>query len=296
MGKKLISCCFSSIRPSYWKMVYEGVCDYWHGTDADIELIVAGPVVPNFRLPPNFKYIKTENVKPAQCEEIGRRESQGDFILLAADDNQLVEGSANSLYLDYVKRTDKSDDNLIILSRNIDEKYYRRKDSDNNWRNGLVRNLPFNRRVWQTGSDGPTICGLGMALVERKYFDEIGGIDKRFIGSYWNIDVALRFLQSGIKIEWSDAALFIERVIDMPQAFPRLSKKLRRREMGLLEQLWVRPIITGEPIPSGAVWCHYGDNGVLSKIRLDPVVQEFDDKDIKLYSQGPKEYGGNEWV
>ena len=74
-----------------------------------------------------------------------------------------------------------------------------------------------------------------------------------------------------------------------------------------MDHLWVRHLIPGEPVPSDTVYDYYqkgNPNGpplyqkdtIFSKVRIDPTVQEFDDKDITLYSQGVKKYKKVEWA
>ncbi len=305
MDKKLISCCFTSNRPENWMMVYESLCNPEYGTDVDVEVVVSGPIAPDFNLPSNFRYIQTNDIKPSQCAEISRREARGDFIVITGDDLVFVEGSINSLYLDYMKRMEESNRRIILLGRVMREKHYIPNVPINV--NKIISGWRYNRQSLVRGGPEAPIPSLGMALIDKKFFDQVGGIDKRFLGSYWDMDLALRFYQAGIKLEWAETALFIEREKDMPKVHPSLSRQVRKHERWVVDNLWIRHLIPEEPVPSDTVYDLYlaarprgnplyRKDTVFSKIRIDPVVQEFDDKDIKLYSQGPKEYKGVKWV
>jgi len=287
----------TSNKPENWMMCYDSLCS--DTRDVDVEMVIAGPVAPDYKLPSNINYIKTNNIKPSQCAEIARRNAQGDYIVIIADDVVFVEGSMNSLYLDYMKKMEKSDEPRIVLAKSIDEQAYKQKRFDrvvDNFvyrRGGLIRHSPN--------------VSLHVALIDRKFFDQIGGIDNRFLAVYWDMDLALRFFQLGIKSEWADNAMTIEKIENIPGSAIRITKRVRRYERWVVDHLWVRHVIPGEPVPSDTVYDYYlkgNPNGpplyqkdtVFSKVRIDPVVQEFDDKDITLYSQGVKKYKRAEWV
>ena len=81
MTAPIISLYGTAKHISIWMETYNSLLF----NDVPFEVVFAGPVEPNFDLPGNLKFIKT-NVKPAQCSEIALRNTKGKFIVHTADD------------------------------------------------------------------------------------------------------------------------------------------------------------------------------------------------------------------
>ena len=100
---------------------------------------------------------------------------------------------------------------------------------------------------------------LSMELSNR-----IGGIDKNFVALYWDLDLAMRLYQLGGRVQLETNILFYED--ESKQANSSLFNTYGSSDRLYFNMLW-------------------GDGK--SHTRTLPV-QEFDDKDILLYSQGNK--------
>lgn len=283
---KLVSCIMTSNKPENWMMCYDSLCSGLK--DVDAEIIVVGPNPPDYKLPSNLIYIQTNDIKPSQCVEIAIRKAQGDFIAVTADDVVFIDGSLNSLYLEYIEREDEK---LVLLSRFWEEAIQKRV---------LDRRYAKGCMIWPKNSP---LCSLLMAFLDRDLLTQIGGIDKRYLAVYWDIDLSLRLVEAGSTIRWSnESTLVTEKLLGMPKGSSefRITKKVRKWERWITDQIWTRPIVPGEPVPSDIVYDNYkGVDGkaisVFSKVRLDKV-EEFEDKDITLYSQGTKKYKSVEWL
>jgi len=106
--KPTISIFGSAARPENWLTFYErlGV------NDVTFEVIFVGPNSPNYVLPNNLIYIKS-NVKPAQCFEIGARRASGSLLMWTADDSLFVTPNPlDKLYQTYLGC---DDDNVLII-------------------------------------------------------------------------------------------------------------------------------------------------------------------------------------
>ena len=55
MTKPTVSILASASRPENWMVLYDSIGD----NDVSFELVFVGPNAPNYRLPDNFKYIKS---------------------------------------------------------------------------------------------------------------------------------------------------------------------------------------------------------------------------------------------
>ena len=110
MEKPLISLFGPAIRPQNWLRLYDNISD----SSVPFEIVFVGPNEPDYTLPDNFRYIKS-NVKPVQCAEAAARSTKGEFIMNTVDDLEFVTKDAlGKLYNEY---TAYSEDKLILSSR-----------------------------------------------------------------------------------------------------------------------------------------------------------------------------------
>jgi len=277
MVKPLISICVTSIRNDDWRILY----DSFNAKHKDVssEMIVVSPLEATDDIPFNVKYVKTENIKPAQCLEISVRESQGDFIMTVADDC-IIENSLDDFYLEYNEALEREGHSkLLVLPR---FKY-----------GGKAHKAPYNRKA----GDCPTTSTLG-ALIPRSVIEELGGFDRRFLGVYWDIDFCMRYYQIGGKILYSRSRDIIVREDPSKNDRSRLCRKLRRPDRETVDSFWVRDIEDDEDVPSDTCYCHYttgGDGRVLSKYRIKEF-ESYENDNIKLFSQGTDSHGDYGWV
>ena len=76
-----ISIFASAHRPSNWLELYDSIGQ----NKVNFEIVFVGPNAPEFILPDNFIFIKS-NLKPTQCIDIAVRNTSSDLIMNIADD------------------------------------------------------------------------------------------------------------------------------------------------------------------------------------------------------------------
>lgn len=173
-----ISMCASAHKIHYWKNFYNSIGN----NDVSFEIIFVGPDDPDFKLPDNFRFIKSF-VKPTQCYEIAIRNATGDLIIPVADDIVFrTERPLDKLYSTY---KNYNDDKLILSCRYME-------------RGNL---LPPSAHIY-----GGVIMPFA-GLMSKKLYKEIGGIDRNFKSSFWDIDIALRICAAGGRVILSDVCL-----------------------------------------------------------------------------------------
>jgi hypothetical protein len=244
--------------------------------DIDVQVIIAGPIEPSFKLANNVLYIKTEDVKPAQCFEIAMRNVSSDLFTAVADDNRLNKNGLDRICEEYLKEEEESgDDNFIIIPR--------------------LRAPRLPRRITYEGKNGlaPPVSLAG-TIIRSKWFDVIGGVDRRFLAVYWDIDWSMRFYENGGRYILSSSLQMIE-----PQfaGERRLHKLAQRYDRSIVDSFWVRDAEEGEEVPSDSAWCYSrrGANRVISKKRVQPF-EPFEEEGLMEHSQDVKEFRGLKWV
>lgn len=129
---------------------------------------------------PELRYITTDNIKPAQCYEVARRNCTGELVCWMDDDHIFSEGFVDKAY-DYWKSLHNY--KAIVATKFIE------KESEDN-----VENFRFYARNKNT----PQMPLIG--IMSREYLEELGGLDSRYIKSRWMCDIAMRALADGGKI------------------------------------------------------------------------------------------------
>ena len=147
---------------------------------------------------------------------------------------------------------------------------------------GKVKDAPF--------------ASLNSALFDREllHLTDGFGYDRRFIGVYYDCDLAMRFNEVGVEIvKTKDVYCREFRHKDSGSRLHRICKK---RDHATLDSFWVRDPKDNEVAPSDEIYC-YGSRRttkgkVIVKHRL-LAFEGFDDEGIMEYSQGPKEISGD---
>jgi len=275
MGNKpFVSIITASNRPFLWKETYNNI----HNGIGDLkfECIFIGPEAPDFNLPKNLRYIKTGNIKPPQCNEIGMRESNGDMIMIQPDDVKYFDNSGVScLYDTYLELCNKRGNNKVVVLPSF--------------KDGTRRSSLKYIKQFETSP----VASLNSALVRRELMEQIGGIDTRFIGVYWDCDLAMRLNAIGVYLEKCRGVCSIETT---PEQTPyRLHKVCKKHDRWILDGFWTRFTEENEKVPSEDTYCYMKNpKWVLTKKR-QKVVIPFVDEDILTKSQGIKKYGELEW-
>jgi len=186
--------------------------------DVEFELVFVGPNVPSYKLPDNFRFIKTL-VKPPQCMEIAVRNTDAELVMNIADDCEFVApGALDKLYNHY-KSCDS--DKVIVSSRLMQDK--------------VALPLSIHNFFFAYGSNLVLpLCGL----MSRRLYRDLGGIDKNFEAISWEIDLAMRVYALGGKVVMSDVYLNEDK---NKCAHPErdLWDQSGVRDRKLLENLWI---------------------------------------------------------
>ena len=242
--KPTVSVVSTAYRPQNWLNIYNRLNE----TEiVDADFIFVGPNTPQFSLPNNFKFIKS-NVKPAQCLEIAYRNSVSDYTLNIADDVIFKESfPLDKLYKKY--RSYKTDKIIVSPMYQMDAQLIDPKD------------LVINR-------DDPSSPAMPVgSFMSRHVYFELGGIDKNFIAVLYDLDIALRLYSVGGRVVFSnEVTAYEDRVV--ASAGGSLCIDYESIDKTYLNSIWLK-----------------NSNGVLERSKN---VESFIEKDITLYSQGPR--------
>jgi hypothetical protein len=214
MSQPIISLYGPANRPQYWMDLYRSIGD----NDVSFEIIFVGPIEPNYLLPNNFKFIKS-NVKPAQCCEAASRYATGKLLLNVVDDIEFrTSNPLDKLYAEYVTYNDEK---LILSCRYMMDGV----DVSNEC-----------HRFYATDPNSPIMPAVG--LVSKRAYRELGGIDRNFLGLFSDLDIAMRLYAIGGRVLLSNS-VYINEV-----THPDLKTSLLASEVGvhdrlLLNSLWV---------------------------------------------------------
>lgn len=239
----------SAIRKNFYedflKSLKETTCSY--------EVVFAGNVPPDAELMskyPEFKYITTGNIKPAQCYEVARRACAGELIQWTADDC-IYSGNIIGKAYDYWKAQGNQ---KLILSLQTKE-------------NGVLLDMRDHRFF---GFDVKTPLMAPLGLMSRVWLQELGGVDRRYLCGQYENDIVVRAIKDGGVVEIFKGGLI---TIDH---FARHGVE--------------RSFATGYPHDREILeksWCH---NGTVDSANLSPnsPFEPFEDKDILTRTQEPK--------
>lgn len=166
-----ISIIIPTVRTNLWKKVYTSLSK----NDIDFDIIFLGPGCGE--LPPRSKFVET-HVKPSQCWEAGIRISKSEFCIYFFDDCVFSPHA-----LDIMMETYKKNEGKYVMVSGI---YCLHRENQLDC-----------QRLYEHNSSSPIIPQAG--LYRREEWLELGGIDRRFLGRSWDIDLSLRFLEAGGK-------------------------------------------------------------------------------------------------
>jgi len=228
-------------RPQNWMSLYKSIGN----NDIDFELVFVGPNAPDYKLPNNFHFIKSL-VKPTQCLEIACRNTTADYIMNIADDCEYVTprplDKIYNLYKTY--NLDK-----VIVSTGF-------------MTNGENQSH-FAHHFFANDNSTPVMFTCG--FMSKRFYRDLGGIDRNFIAVMWDCDVAMRAHALGARVVISD--VYVNERRDK-SARSNLCAEFWEHDRSLLEDLWVT-------------------NGKVHLNRRNPV-EPFSDINILTISQGPR--------
>jgi hypothetical protein len=181
------------------------------------EIVFVGPNEPDYTLPSNFKYIKS-NVKPAQCTEIASRYASGELLLNMFDDVDFRTPSPlDKLYGEYMSY---GDEKLMLSCRY------------------MMEGVDVSNECHRFYVQDPTSPIMPVAgLVSAKMYRSLGGVDRNFICAYLDLDIAMRLYAIGGRVLLSN--IYLSEVTAMSLGLSRVVSAYGAHDRGLLDNLWV---------------------------------------------------------
>ncbi len=183
-----ISLFASSVRSNLWRNFFDSL----EGISVDVEVVFAGPL--DVVGKEGFKYIKTGNIKPAQCYEIARRHCTGELIHWTCDDAEYKGDILGKAYRYWKEQKNGK----LILSLQTEENYGKMTLTDMN----VHRFHGWDRKT-------PLMAPLN--LMDRKYLEYLGGYDRRYICGQAENDIVMRaYITKGTCEIFGDENTYIE--------------------------------------------------------------------------------------
>lgn len=200
-----------------------------------------------------FKYIETENIKPAQCYEIARRACKGEVVIWAADDCQFSNDVVGKAYHFWKAQKNEKLVLSLLTKERYNEKFFLTRLEDHKLR----------------GPNTPLMAPIGM--MSREYLERLGGADRRYICGQYENDFVMRVLEDGGEIgKFEDAAV----IIDHFNAHAGVSNTEGDK----------RPFAQGYPNDRRVLEGSWIKNGCVPGYRLDKL-EKYEDTDILTKSQ-----------
>lgn len=237
-------------RPENWMEVIESIGE----NEVNWDMVFVGPNPPICEMPTKFRFIQSF-VKPSQCLEIGARSTIADLIMNLTDDVLLSPSDPlDRLYQEYQERNNEK---AFISCRFILD--------------GTPDPTAIAHHFFTYDLSTPT---LGVCcLKSRKYYMQLGGIDRKFIAMSGDSDMQMRVQADGGEIVLSKD-VYVNEITAMNKGAWVATENWQHDRTGLLEGLWTKP-----------------GPGVFGKVvtseRTMPF-EPFSDERILEESQGPK--------
>lgn len=281
----------SAVRPQLWPAFFKSL----EGTSVEYEVVFAGnaifalgyfdanPQVGEFRqINELLTYIQTENIKPSQCYHITSQHCTGETISWSCDDAEAV----NDIYGKAYKYWKSCNNEKLILSLQTKESGY-----------GTPTTKLFDMKqhtFYSLMPDTPLMAPMG--LMSRKFFNDLGGYDRRYVAGQAENDLVMRAYQNGATVEiFGDESTYID--ID------HLGKSIAIGESTDEESFRERPFAKGYSIDRQVLetsWTTFNEKDAFLSLqagerpfslrRVSPVqldqFQPYEDKDILIKSQG----------
>jgi len=213
---------FSIIGSAIRSNLYKRVCENVDKCKVPYEIIFAGFNPPTEKMPDNFKYIVT-HANPALAVEMCARHAVGEYLMILQDDTFVSDGYLDRLNY-YVSKLGM--ENSIVGGR---YKYLNKKP----------KTFYCDDRCLTVDMNDPKapMTTTGQAW-NRELWNELGGIDSRFTGVFYDIDMAMRFYEHGLSpFVMPDAYYAEDRFVDIPHS---LYKKTGKEARELLNKLWIK--------------------------------------------------------
>lgn len=178
----------SAVRPQMWDACFKS----FEGTSCDFEVVFSGHNTPEEVAPfaekyPFFKYIHTARIKPSQNYQIALNNCTKETVIWYCDDAEAPNDVIGKAYRYWKEQNNEK----LILSIQTKENGLGQKEM-------YMMDMNVHRFFGGRGST-PLMAPLGM--MSRKYLEQLGGIDRRYICGQYENDIVMRIYADGGKCE-----------------------------------------------------------------------------------------------
>jgi hypothetical protein len=168
-----------AIKVHFWKDLYIKLSK----NKSPFHIVFVGHVAPNFKLPNNFTYIFCD-LNAATCAEIAYRYAykhiiDAEFIVNISDDLNVADTFLDELVSFYKQQAKIQETDLLMVGP-------------------ICLMQTGEENLMATHFGGPSLLAPALTTIENS--KKIGGIDKNFLGVYWDCDRHLRVHEAGGKI------------------------------------------------------------------------------------------------
>ncbi len=170
-----ISLFASSVREKFYETFFKGL----DSNSVEHEVVFAGNAKPR-REWPRLRYIPTGNIKPAQCYEVARRACKGTLVMWVADDCEF-----SPKLLDKICDKMEYFDEKTILSVQTKE-------------DGRFCDMKMHS-FYGGNTRTPRMAPLG--VMSRKFLDDLGGLDRRYVCGQYENDIVMRAYLAGGEVK-----------------------------------------------------------------------------------------------
>ncbi len=251
---------FSLVGPAIRSEIYRDFYNSWAQTKIPFEVIFVGNSAPIEPMPNNFKYIYTK-VKPAQCWEIAARHAMGKYLIPLQDDIRVSPNFLERAY-NYVIRY--PDTYTLAFMHKYDGEIVRRPSY-------FDKKIPLSPIVAVSG------------IFEKEIWTKLGGLDRRFTYAMADVDMQMRFMETGRPLFIIPDCIFEE----LEENYGvRCCDATDRHGRTIINHLWVKENRSRNGWEKLAKMRNSG-RYIVSKTRLHPV-EPFVDDNILLHNQGPE--------
>ena len=274
MDNPVVSVFVPGIRTDKWLRFYKSL----KSNRVSFEIIFIGDKRPKFDLPDRVRFVYSE-VKPTQCAHIGFLHAKGEYLVPSGDDCVYSKRSLD-LMLKTLRRTGEK--NTFVTPRYQTFRPYKKRSRK--------KEQLADFAVIRPKKGKPPLLPVG-GMVSRKLWNKLGGMDRRFICSDWEQDMAMKLWEIGGSVVKCKKCMITEvKEIPYPSILPNEYKDYDRR---LLYSLWC--VNSSKPkhryTPENLMPMPTHDNPYEYKIvktRSVPLEPYDESNDIYTITQGPK--------
>lgn len=201
----------SSVKTYRWLPIHEQL----KKTGLSFEISVIGPIEPDFALPPEIKFLKSD-VKPSQCFQIAGQNCSGEVMFQLVDDLEYSDGAIKNMFEAVI-----SADNVMSTSHHFED------SADLTLQQNIAgvsaNHLPL-----------LPVCGM----FPRKAWLDNRGLDVRFDGIMSELDFYMRLSINGYQTQFINGIVTEMSSHRKSDTNGRLSHRYWEKDRGSFVKLW----------------------------------------------------------